>query len=430
MKVAVIGGGSSYTPELILGLLERLPSFPIQELWLMDISQERLNIVGKFAQRIVQAHGSPFQVHLTTDQQAAIHGAKYIINQFRVGMMEARRGDEYLGRSHGLVGQETTGIGGMAKALRTIPVVLSIAEDIADLGAPGAMLVNFTNPAGLITEALSRYAPDILSVGVCNNPITTEMWILKEIEKKRNEKITPERVKLLGLGLNHLSWYRGFTLDGVDIWPEVMKLFVEDLGSKENPEWDSKTIKFLNMIPNGYLQYFYYTDKKIAAQEKWPPSRAESVMEIEKQLLAEYSEPDRTEPPPDLMKRGGAYYSTVATQVINSHYNNSAEIHTVNTRNGHAVESWPEDWVVEIPARIDQNGIHPLSVPPLPPVCFGLLAQVKMYEILTVEAAVHGDRSAAYQAMLCHPLGPKANRIQSVLDDLLQTNRTWLPQFF
>jgi 6-phospho-beta-glucosidase len=318
----------------------------------------------------------------------------------------------------------------MAKALRTIPVVLSIADDMKNLAAPGALLVNFTNPAGLITEALSRHAPDILSVGVCNNPITTEMWILEQVQKKRGAKISPDRVKLLGLGLNHLSWYRGFTIDGVDIWPEVMEIYLNQLNGEKEPEWDVRTIQNLQMIPNGYLQYFYYTDKKIAAQEKWPPSRAEAVMEIEKTLLAEYSEPDRSSPPADLMKRGGAYYSTVATQLLNSHFNNLGEIHTVNVRNDQAVDSWPSDWVLELPAVVDNQGIHPLTIPPLPPVCFGLLAHVKMYEILTVQAAVHGDRRAAYQALLCHPLGPKAHCVQEVLDDLLRTNKTWLPQFF
>jgi 6-phospho-beta-glucosidase len=429
MKVAVIGGGSSYTPELINGFLERIESFPITELWLMDISQERLDIVGKFAQRMVAAKGSPFTVTLTRDQHAAIHGAKYVINQFRVGMMEARKGDEYLGRRHGLIGQETTGVGGMAKALRTIPVVLSIAEDMRHLGAPDALLVNFTNPSGLVAEALARYAPDVASVGVCNAPITTEMGLREELEKARGEKIDPARVHLEGLGLNHLSWYRSFSLDGVDIWPEIMKGYLAKIREDKDSLWDARTIEALGMIPNGYLQYYYYTDHKLAAQEKWPPSRAEAVMEIEKQLMQEYSEPDRTEPPADLMKRGGAYYSTVATQLLNAHYNNLGEIHTVNVRNSGAVSEWPEDWVLELPARVDSSGIHPLPTQPLPPVCFGLLSHVKMYELLTVEAAVHGDPKFVYQALLTHPLGPKADRIQAVLDDMLQTNQAWLPQF-
>ncbi len=183
------------------------------------------------------------------------------------------------------------------------------------------------------------------------------------------------------------------------------------------------------MIPNSYLQYFYYTDRKLAAQSKWPPSRAEQVMEIEARLLAQYAEPDRTEPPEGLMERGGAYYSTVATQLLNAHYNNLGETHVVNVRHNGAVPGWPADWVLEMPCRVDAGGIRPLPADPLPPACFGLLAQVKSYELLTVEAAVHGDREAAYQALLAHPLGPTADRIEAVLEDLLRTNRAHLPQF-
>lgn len=428
MKVAVIGGGSSYTPELINGFLERIGSFPIKELWLMDILPERLEIVGKFAQRMVKAAGAPFEVHLTTDQREAVRGANYVTTQLRVGWMQARREDEYLGRRHGLIGQETTGIGGMAKALRTIPVILKIAYDMRELAAPGAMLVNFTNPAGLVTEALSRYAADIPAVGVCNGPITTKMSILQQLEKA-GLTVEPERAELDTLGLNHLTWHRGFRIDGEDVWPQVMQGYVESLRSGENDAWDVGTIETLQMIPNGYLQYFYYTDKKLAAQEKWPPSRAEKVMEIEKGLFAQYAEPDRSTPPEGLMQRGGAYYSTVATQLLNAHYNDLGETHIVNTPHRGAVEVWPADWVLEIPCKVNKSGITPLPAKPLPMACFGLVTQIKAYELLTVEAAVHGDRKAAYEALLVHPLGPTADRVQAVLNDLLATHRSYLPQF-
>lgn len=429
MKVAVIGGGSSYTPELINGFLARVESFPMTDLWLMDISQERLDIVGGFAQRMVEANGTPFNVHLTTDQRAAVRGAGYVITQLRVGGMAARRQDEYLGRRHGLIGQETTGVGGMAKALRTIPVILNIAQDMREL-APGALLVNFTNPAGLVTEALSRHAPDVPSVGVCNVSITTRMGIVKRLEKERGEPIDPQRTELETLGLNHLSWHRGFTLDGQDIWPQVFEGFLTELEQQAEPEWDVATIRSLQMMPNYYLKYFYYTGQVLAEQEAWPPSRAENVMEIENGLLQQYAEPERSEPPADLMKRGGAYYSTVATQLLNAHYNDAGETRVLNTPHAGAVPGWPADWVLEMPCRIDAQGVHPIPTRPLPPVCFGLLAQLKSYEILTAEAAVHGDRNAAYQALLAHPLGPAADQVQAVLDDMLEINRRYLPQFW
>jgi 6-phospho-beta-glucosidase len=429
MKVAVIGAGSSYTPELINGFLERIDSLPLTELWLMDILPERLEVVGGFAQRMVAAAGKPFAVHLTTDQRQAVQGASYVITQLRVGLMQARRADEYLGRRHGLIGQETTGVGGMAKALRTIPVVLQLARDMGEL-APGALLVNFTNPAGLVTEALARHVPEVPSAGVCNVAITTKMEILKQWGDRTGTEIEPQRAELVTLGLNHLSWHRGFRVDDKDIWPQLLESYLAELRADPDPEWDPRTVESLGMIPNYYLQYYYYTDRKLAAQKKWPPSRAEEVMTVEEDLLAQYAEPDRTEPPEDLMKRGGAYYSTVATQLLNAHYNNLGETHVVNVRHDGAVPGWPDDWVLEMPCRVDARGIHPLPAKPLPLACAGLLAQVKSYELLTVEAAVYGDRNAAYQALLAHPLGPTADRVQTVLDDLLKTHKAHLPQFW
>jgi 6-phospho-beta-glucosidase len=425
VKVAVFGGGSSYTPELIKGFLERMDSFPLSELWLMDISQERLDIVGKFAQRMVEAAGSPFKVVLTSNQREAIKGANYVTTQLRVGGMAARREDEYLGMRHGLIGQETTGVGGMAKALRTIPVILSIANDMQEL-APGAMLVNFTNPAGLVTEALARYAPNVPSAGVCNVPIGAKMRILESFPGD----VSIERADLKTLGLNHLSWHRGFTIDGEDVWPQVISGYIQNLREQgDNADWDVELIESLQMMPNYYLQYFYYTDKKMKEQEKWPPSRAEQVMAIEADLLRQYNEPDRSEPPGDLMKRGGAYYSTVATQLLNAHYNDLGETHVVNVPHRGAVPGYPEDWVLEMPSTVNRGGIKPIPTEPLPLSCFGLIAQIKSYEILTVEAAVHGNRDAAYQALLTHPLGPSADKVETVLEDMLTINKPYLPQF-
>jgi 6-phospho-beta-glucosidase len=430
LKVAVIGGGSTYTPELVNGFLTRINDFPLDELWLMDIDEERLKVVGGFAQRMVEAKGSPFRVVLSANQRESVQDADYVTTQLRVGHMEARRRDEYLGLRHGLIGQETTGIGGMGKALRTIPVVLKIAQDIKEVGKPGTILVNFTNPAGLVTQALSKYAAEVPAVGVCNVAITTKMGILESLEQAMGRKLDPDHAELKTLGLNHLSWHRGFTIDGEDVWPQVIEGFIADLRKEEDPEWDPRTIEVLRMMPNYYLQYFYYTDRKLTSQEKWPPSRAEEVMEVEKDLLREYADPNLREPPADLMKRGGAYYSTVATQLLNAHYNDLGETHVVNIKNGEAVKEWPADWVLEIPATVKRTGITPIPTEPLPVACFGLIAAVKAYELLTVEAAVHGDRQAAYQALLVNPLGPKADKAQAVLDDMLETHREHLPQFW
>lgn len=429
LKITVIGGGSTYTPELIKGFLELHPQLPLTDLWLMDIQPQRLEIVGDFCERVVTHAGAPFRVHVTDNQREAIDGAQYVITQLRVGFNQARREDEYLGRRHGLIGQETTGVGGMAKALRTIPVILRVAADMREL-SPDALLVNFTNPSGLIIEMLSRHAAGVAAVGLCNSPITTKMGILSRYKAHHGVEIDPQRAELDALGLNHLSWYRGFRIDGQDIWDEIIEDYISDLQASPHPEWPAEMISSLRMMPNSYIQYYLDTPAKLAAQASWPPSRAEQVMEIEKVLLDEYSDPRQVTTPADLMKRGGAYYSTLATQVINSHYNNLGLIEIVNVRQNGAVPGVPTDWVMELPCRIDRKGIHPMQVDPLPAAALGLTSIVKAYEILTAQAGALGDRDAAYQALLIHPLGPEAARVRTVLDDLLHTNRRYLPQFF
>jgi 6-phospho-beta-glucosidase len=429
MKVTVIGGGSTYTPELVNGFLARMATFPLSELCLEDIDAQRLQIVGGFAQRIVAAHGSPFKVTLSTHQRDAISGASYIITQLRVGQMPARREDEYLGKRNGLIGQETTGIGGMAKALRTIPVLLNIVDDLRTV-APGALLVNFTNPAGLNTQALSMFAEDVHALGVCNVPITAKMAMIEGLEKVTGRKIDPSTCELDTLGLNHLTWHRGFKVDGEEMWGPILQNYVAELRKEEEPEWSPELVETLRMIPNYYLQYFYNTHHKLADQQTWPPSRAEEVMAIEKDLLREYADPKLTTPPADLMKRGGAYYSTVATQLLNAHYNNLGETHVVNTPQGGAVKGWPKEWVLEMPCKIDRQGAHPIPAEPLPDVCYGLIAQVKSYEILTAKAAVSGDRNILYQALLAHPLGPEMGDVEKVMEDLLNTHKKYLPNFF
>jgi 6-phospho-beta-glucosidase len=428
MKVTVIGGGSTYTPELVSGFIARADAFPLTELWLVDVSRERLDVVGRFAQRMAAAHGAPFAVRLSTDLRDAIRDASYVITQLRVGGMAARRADEYLGRRHGLIGQETTGVGGMAMALRTIPAILEIAREMRR-SAPGALLVNFTNPSGLITEALSRHAPEVPAVGLCNVAITAKMEFLAALAEERGVRLDPARAHLDTLGLNHLSWHRGLAVDGEEWWPRVIEGTIARLRAAPDPDWDPRTIASLRMIPNYYLRYYYDTPHKLAEQARWPPSRAEQVMAIEEDLLRQYAEPDRAEPPAGLMARGGAYYSTLATQLLNAHYNDLGEVQVVNVPHRGAAPGWPADWVLELPCRVDRSGIHPLPASPLPPVCFGLLAAVKAYELLAVEAAVHGDRNAAYQALLVHPLGPAAGDVGDVLDDLLETGRADLPQF-
>ncbi len=429
MKITVIGGGSTYSPELVSGFLQRTKTLPVSELWLMDIDPARLEIVGGFIQRMVAAAGDPFRVHLTDNRREAIAGAAYVVTQLRIGKMAARREDEYLGQRHGLIGQETTGVGGMAKALRTIPVAREIAEEMRRL-APGAWLANFTNPAGLITQALTDVFPAGEGIGVCNVPITTRMNFIRRLEKRTGKTIDPALTRLDTLGLNHLSWHRGFSVDGRDRWGEILEDVLAELRASSDPEWDPDWIEKRRLIPNYYLQYYYHTDKKLAAQKRWPPSRAEEVVAVENHLLEEYADPNRTAPPEDLTKRGGAYYSTAATQLIAAHHAGTGEIHVVNTAHRGAVAGWPPDWVLEMPVTVSSKSILPIAAEPLPPDCVELISRVKQYELLTVQAAVRGDRKAAREALRVHPLGPAPDQIDAVLEDMLAVNRNYLPRFW
>jgi 6-phospho-beta-glucosidase len=428
-KITVIGGGSTYTPELIKEFIDLKGKLPIDEIWLMDIDDARLAIVGAFAKRMVSANNDPFKVILTTDRSAALRNADYVITQLRVGKMAARREDEYLGRRNFLIGQETIGVGGMANALRTVPVVLDIARDMLEL-APNALLLNFTNPSGIITEALNRHAPDIKSVGVSNSAFTTKMKILKSIAKRHAQTYQPDDAEILSLGLNHLSWYYGFQLKGKDVWQEVFEYYVEDLEKSTRPAFYPDFIRRLGLIPNYYLEYFYNEDLMLREQDNWPPSRAEEVIKIEAQILSDYANPQLKSLPESLMKRGDANYSSVATRLINSHFNNLGETHIVNVSHQGAVSNWEKEWVLELPCRVDRNGIQPLPVQPLPLFNYILLEQVKNYEIMTIEAAVHGDRFAAKQALKTHPLGPVDEHIDVLLNDMLETHRQYLPLFF
>jgi len=430
MKITIIGGGSTYTPEFVSGLLAQRATLAVSELCLMDIAQERLDIVGGFARRMVAANGDPFRITTTTDLHAAIAGAHYVVTQIRVGGMEARRADEYLGKRHGLIGQETTGVGGMAKALRTIPVILEVARAMRDL-APGAMLLNFTNPAGLVVEALNRAVPDVQFVGVCNGPFSIQQNLLDIAARRRGLDVTGHSVVMHTLGLNHLSFSTAMLVDGEDVWSLIMDAYLEELDAHSNGHipFDADTIAALNMVPSSYLQYYYYTARKVAQQESWPPSRAEQVMGIEAATLRQFADLTLHTPPPELMQRGGAYYSTVATELIGAHAHNLGAVHTMNVRHNGAIAGWSPDWVLEMSCRVDASGVTPLALPALPPVCTGLITEVKMYELLTVEAALNGDRDAAYRALLAHPLRPAADQIGAVLDDLLTTNAAHLPQF-
>lgn len=424
MKICVVGGGSSYTPELIEGFIEYWDELPIKTISLMDIDLRKLNIVGDLARRMVEAASVEISIETTTDQSQAIEGASFVINQIRVGGLAARTLDEKIPLKYGVIGQETTGPGGFAKALRTIPIALKIARMIETL-APEAYLINFTNPAGLITEALIKYS-SIPVIGLCNLPIGAKMRIAEQLN------IDPDNLQLDWVGLNHLNWIRGAAVEGEDVWDEVFEAALEEAYETGGDGWtfSPDLLENLGVIPCGYLNYYYSHNQMLAKQRKTPKTRGEEVQEIEDQLMELYQDPKLREKPPLLEQRGGAYYSKAAVSLISSLRNNKNKIHIVNTVNNGAIPDLPSEAVVEVGCKINGTGAHPQPTRPLPPEIRGLVQVVKAYEELTIDAGVDGDRRKALQALMAHPLVPSYDIARGLLGEILKTHQGYLPQFF
>jgi 6-phospho-beta-glucosidase len=421
IKVAVVGGGSTYTPELIEGFHTRRDRLPVDELVLQDIDDERLEVVGGLARRILEKHGWPGTLVVTKDRARALDGASYVIVQLRVGGQAARLVDETLPLEFGCIGQETTGPGGFAKALRTVPVVLDIAEETERRAARGAWLVDFTNPVGIVMQALLDNGHR--AIGLCNSAMGFQRRFAQMLEA------SPDRVLLDHVGLNHLTWERQVKLDGKDVLPELIAKHADRIGADIGIPGD--LVRLLKAVPSYYLRYFYLTDEVLREQVSGSKrSRAEEVMEIERGLLEMYRDPHLTEKPALLEKRGGAYYSEAAAQLIASLHADTRDEQVVDIRNDGALPDLPDDAVVEIPAAIGADGAKAERLAPLAPEMLGLVQQLKAYERLTVKAAVDGDREAALKALLANPLIGQYKIARPLLDALLEANRKHLPRFF
>ncbi|MGE5459414.1 MAG: 6-phospho-beta-glucosidase [Solirubrobacterales bacterium] len=418
MKVAVVGAGSTYTPELVEGFARRAERFPMDELVLLDIDPERLEIVGALAERMLRKVDWSGRLVRTGDRDEALEGADFVIVQLRVGGQQARYLDETIPLRFGCIGQETTGPGGFAKALRTVPVVLELAELTAERGNPGAWFVDFTNPTGLVTQALLDAGHRAL--GLCNVAIGFQRGFARRFE------VEPERVELEHVGLNHLSWERAVRVDGVDRLPEIL----DGLGEEDDEGFPAELVRALGALPSYYLRYYYFTEQILEHERSGAKTRAEEVMEIEAGLLELYKDPALDEKPKLLEERGGAFYSEAAAQLVASLHAGTGDVQVVNVRNDGAIPNLAADDVVEIPARIDREGAHPLPLAPLPPEMLGLVQHAKAYERLAIAAAVTGDRTTALKALLTNPIGPGADRAQALLDALLEENRANLPRFF
>lgn len=416
LKVCVIGAGSTYTPELIEGFIVRKKEMPLSHIALMDIDKAKLNIVGSLAKRMVEKAGIPAKVVLTTDRKKAVEGADFVLSQIRVGGIPARIRDEHIPLEFGVLGQETTGPGGFAKALRTIPVMLDIARDI-EKHAPGAWWINFTNPSGIITETLLKHSRTKI-IGLCNVPIGMTKNLATKLECK------PEDLLLTYVGLNHLSWITKVCRRGEDVTKQAVKLSLKGR-AKEDAAW----MRVNGIIPNGYLHYYYARDAVLEAQKKAEKSRGEIVQEVEAQLLEQYKNPNLKKKPKELEKRGGAHYSTAAVSLASAIYNNKRELHIVNTRNNGTIPCLPPDCAIETTCVVDGTGAHPLAIGDIPLEIRGLLQAVKSYEELTVEAGAKGSRKLALQALTAHPLVPSFAIAKGLLDRILEANKDYLPQF-
>ncbi len=420
MKIAVIGGGSTYTPELIEGFARRADVLPVDELVLQDIDSDRLDIVGSLARRILSAQSFAGRLTTTTSLDSAVDGASAVLIQLRVGGQAARLVDETLPGKFGLLGQETTGPGGFAKALRTVPVVLDIAERVAAVAAPGAWIVDFTNPVGIITRALLDEGHRAL--GLCNVAIGFQRRLAARFG------VAADRVRLDHAGLNHLSWIRRVLVDGDDRLPELLASDAVLAELAEAIDAPAPLLRVLGAIPSYYLHYFYCTDAAVAAQRAGR-ARAEEVLEIERTLLEMYADPELDHKPDLLEQRGGAYYSEAAAALVTSLLTGDGAHHYVDLRNGSTIAGLAPDAVVEVPALVDRDGAHPLTVEPLPPEMLGLVQAVTAYEELAIRAARTGERDVALKALIANPLVRQWDLAEAVLDELLAANRDHLPAF-
>ena len=421
-KITVVGGGSSYTPELIDGFIQNEPNLKVGEIALYDIDEERLSIVGGMAQRQVQYAELDTKVTLNYDRPRAIEGAKFVLSSMRVGHMAARILDEKIPLKYGVIGQETTGPGGTLKAWRTIPVSLDIAKDMEKY-APDAWYINFTNPSGIMTEALLKHT-NLNVVGLCNNPINTIAGMAEAFH------VEPKDVFLEWMGMNHVNWVRKVYIKGQDVTQILFDQLEEMMKIKEMPKFDPELIRTLGVLPTYYLQYYYFHPDRVREEKEAGKTRGEVVLEVEKDLLKKYADPNVLVKPPELMLRGGARYSEAAVNLILSLMLDRRDVQIVVARNGSSIADFPEDVSVEVPCVVGAHGVTPLSMGHFPESIRALAIQAKAWESAVVKAAVSGSRRDAVLAMLQNPLVPDYPTAVKLVDEMLEAHKTYLPQFF
>ena len=403
MKLAVVGAGSTYTPELVAGLA----GLEIDRLALHDIDPSRLEVVGGLAGRMLERARYAGELTLSRELESSIEGADFVLVQIRVGGQAARLRDETAPLPCGCIGQETTGAGGFAKAMRTVPVVLDIADRVRELAGPDAWIVDFTNPVGIVTRALLDAGHR--AVGLCNVAITFQRRLASLLG------VDPARVVVDQVGLNHLTWVRAIRVDGSDVLPDLLAERVDELA--EEVDLPRRLLEELGAVPSYYLRYFYAHDAVLVEQLEGVP-RAETVAEIERGLLELYRDPSLDEKPALLEQRGGAFYSEAAAGLVRSLAFDLGDVHEVDVRNEGTLAGLANDDVVEVPARIKSGQVTPLPQPPLAPELLGLVQHVAAYERLTAEAALTRDPVTAKKALLTHPLIAQYELSEELLERL------------
>ena len=415
MKLAVVGGGSTYTPELIDGFARMRDLLPVEELWLVDPDPDRLRLVGGMSERMFRAAGHTGRIVPTDDLVAGVSDADAVLIQLRVGGQAARHGDETFPHECGCIGQETTGPGGFAKALRTVPVVLRVAEAVRKHARPDAWIVDFTNPVGIVTRALLQEGHR--AVGLCNVAIGFQRRFAKLLG------VDHTQVTLGHVGLNHLTWERAAYItddSGTrDALPELLRRHLGELA--EEIELPAPLIELLGSVPSYYLRYYYAHDE-VLREQLGSPTRAEAVLEVERALLAQYADPGVDTKPEELAKRGGAFYSEAAVDLIASLRGDRGDTQVVNLRNDGSLPFLPDDHVIEVPATIGASGVTALRIEPLADDIRGLISQVAGYERLALDAAVRGGRDRVLRAMLAHPLVGQYDRAEKLTDLLIAQN--------
>lgn len=431
VKIVTIGGGSSYTPELMEGFIKRYDELPIAEIWLVDIEagKEKLAIVGAMAQRMWDASPYDVKIHLTLNREEALKDADFVTTQFRVGLLDARVKDERIPAYYGMLGQETNGAGGMFKAFRTVPVILEIVEDMKRL-CPNAWLVNFANPSGMVTEAIVRYGKWDKVIGLCNVPVMATMLEPGLLGKKKDELIYKFA------GLNHFHWHKVADTQGRDVTMEIIdQMYQEDNGLPKNIydiPFERELLEQMNMIPCAYHRYYYQEEEMLAhALEEYRTigTRAQQVKRTEHELFELYKDKNLDHKPEQLEQRGGAYYSDAACETIASIYANKETQIVVSTKNNGAVPDLPADCVVEVTAYVGAQGARNVAFGTLPTAERGWLQVMKAMELLTIEAAVTGDYGTALQAFTLNPLITSGKTAKRVMDELFIAHKDYLPNF-